>query len=117
MNIIYLISGIISVRVSFIYHEDYILKIISLLDTQSISFFLSFLMGNVIAFCLPQDENTKDSESDPNKKPPYSYVALIAMAIKESPDRKLQVSEGSIRAGAAKLFINKHIKSEGADGT
>lgn len=39
-----------------------------------------------------EDAGKDSSDTDPNKKPPYSYVALITMAIKESPDRRLQVS-------------------------
>ncbi|XP_023790691.1 forkhead box protein L1 [Cyanistes caeruleus] len=32
------------------------------------------------------------SRQDPPQKPPYSYIALIAMAIKEAPEQKVTLS-------------------------
>jgi hypothetical protein len=40
---------------------------------------------------FPHSKNSKNSE--PWQKPPYSYIALIAMAISASPDRRMTLSQ------------------------
>ncbi len=49
--------------------------------------------GSTSAAAAGEDTESDQSENDSQSKPPYSYIALISMAILGSPDRKLLLGD------------------------
>lgn len=50
-------------------------------------YFYFFFFQNLLSFQNSEPSNTR------SEKPPYSYIALIAMAISSSPNQKLTLSD------------------------